>query len=285
MLLPHHISHNGRLVSPDRAAVSIFNPAIFGAFGVYESIQQRRGVVFRLEDHLARLLASAEAIGLSLPAALPQIAAWTHAVLAANECRDSLIRLFVLGPSSDHAAELFIWPEAPRIPAPEIAQQGVGAITYAGERALPHAKSLNTLVNHLAKAAATAAGEHEGLLLNRAGCFTEGASSNLFVVQQGALLTAPEDEVLAGVTQIEVLRLAAELGLPVAQRPLPLAELARWDEAFLTSTSRHVLPLVRVDGRAIGDGRPGPLTQRLQTAFEAMFEAALAADFPLAHDA
>ena len=281
MSLPQYVSHNGVLITPDQAAVSIFNPALFGAFGVYESIQQSRGVVFRLHDHLTRLLASAEAIELRLPAALPQIAAWTQAVLAANGCRESLIRLFALGPSADHAAMLFIWPETPRTPSPEMAQRGVGAITYAGERALPQVKSLNTLVNHLAKTAAAAAGQHEGLLVNRAGCLTEGASSNLFVVQRGVLLGAPNDEVLAGVTQTEVLRLADELAIPAAQRPLPLAEVSSWDEAFLTSTSRHVLPLVRVNGRAVGDGEPGPLTRRLQAAFEAMFEAALAGDSSL----
>ncbi|MER2599577.1 MAG: aminotransferase class IV [Caldilineales bacterium] len=275
MSLPHYVSHNGRLLAAAQAAISIFNPALFGAFGVYESIQQRRGVVFRLPDHLARLAASAEAIGLSLPAALPEISAWTHDVLAANNCRDALIRLLALGPSAGYPAELFIWPETPRTPAPEMAAQGVGAITFTGERALPHAKSLNTLVNRLALAAALAAGEHEGLLVNRAGCLTEGASSNLFVIQGGVLCTAPDDEVLAGVTQIEVLRLAVDLGLPVVQCALPLAELASWDEAFLTSTSRHVLPLVRVDGRIIGAGQPGPITQRLQAAFEALFEAAL----------
>jgi branched-subunit amino acid aminotransferase/4-amino-4-deoxychorismate lyase len=85
------------------------------------------------------------------------------------------------------------------------------------------------------------------------------------------LLTAPDEDVLAGVTQLELLKLAGEMGLPVLQRPLPLAERVHWNEAFLTSTSRHVLPLVRIDGQPIGDGRPGPVTRRLHEAFEAHF--------------
>ncbi len=271
MTLPHVVSRNGQLIAPADAHISIFNPVIFGAFGVYESIQLFRGAIFRLEDHLERLADSAAAIELALPAGLDTIARWTHEVIEANACRDALIRMFALGATAENGPEIFIWPEASRALPPELYQHGVGAITYRGERALPHAKSLNTLVNHMAKMQALKAGEHEGLLVDRHGCVTEGSSSNLFVVQDGVLLTAPAEEVLAGVTQLELLKLAEGLGLPVLQRPLPLAEHPHWDEAFLTSTSRHVLPLVRIDGQPIGDGRPGPMTLRLRETFEAWF--------------
>lgn len=278
MRLPQYVSRNGRLIEPTEATISIFNPVIYAAFGVYESIQLCRGAIFRLEEHLERLRFSAEVIGLPLPADLATIGHWTREVVAAHGCQDALIRLFALGPSPENGPEVFIWPEPPRALPPEAFEQGVGAVTYVGERALPQAKSLNTLVNHLAKTRALAAGEHEGLLVNRDGCVTEGSSSNLFVVQDGALLTAPASDVLEGVTQQEVLKLAERLGIPVVRRPLPLAERDRWDEAFLTSTSRHVLPLVRIDGRPIGDGRPGPLTLRLRQAFEAHFWAEIEAE-------
>lgn len=271
MALPQFVSHNGRLIAPADAHISIFNPVIFGAFGVYESIQLCQGVCFRLDDHLQRLADSAAAIDLELPADLATIAQWSHAVIAAHGCRDALIRMFALGAAAGHAAQIFIWPETPRALPPELFQQGVGAVTFQGERALPHAKSLNTLVNHLARARAQRAGEHEGLLVDRHGCVTEGSTSNLFVVQEGVLLTAPAAEVLAGVTQLELLALARDLALPVEQRPLPLADLPRWEEAFLCSTSRHVLPLVRIDGQPIGDGRPGPITHSLHQAFERHF--------------
>ena len=239
------------------------------------SIQLYQGVIFHLDDHLQRLADSAAAIDLELPAGLDTIARWTQEAIAANGCQDALIRMFALGPTPGHAPEIFIWPETPRTLPAEMYEQGVGAVTFQGERALPHAKSLNTLVNHLARMRAVQAGEHEGLLVDRALCVTEGSSSNLFIVQDGVLLTAPDEDVLAGVTQLELLKLAGELGLPVLQRPLPLAERVHWDEAFLTSTSRHVLPLVRIDGQPIGDGRPGPVTRRLQEAFEAHFLAGI----------
>ena len=270
--LPLLVSRNGRMIPPSEAHISIFNPVIFGAFGVYESIQLFRGVIFLLDDHLERLAESAAAIELELPVDLAAIAAWTHEAIAANGCQDALIRLFALGPTVHAGAEVFIWPESPRTFAPEMFEQGVGAVSYHGERALPHAKSLNTLVNHLARVRALQAGEHEGLLVDRLGCITEGSSSNLFVVQAGTLVTPPAADVLAGVTQEEVLKLAVQLAIPVERRPLPLSELSRWDEAFLTSTSRHVLPLVRLDGHLIGAGRSGPVTETLRAAFEAHFD-------------
>jgi branched-chain amino acid aminotransferase len=273
MALPQVVSRNGQLIAPADAHISIFNPVIFGAFGVYESIQLYHGVIFKLHDHLQRLADSAGAIELALPADLGTISRWTREAIAANGCRDALIRMFALGPTPGNAPEIFIWPEAPRALPPEMYEQGVGAITYQGERALPHAKSLNTLVNHLARMHAQKVGEHEGLLVNRHLCVTEGSTSNLFVVQDGVLVTAPDEDVLAGVTQLELLKLAAALRVPVVQRMLPLSDLPRWDEAFLTSTSRHVLPLVRIDGQPVGDGRPGPVTGRLLHAFEKHFAA------------
>lgn len=276
MNLPQLVSRNGHLIHPAAATISIFNPVIYGAFGVYESIQLCQGAIFRLDDHLARLQESADAIDLPLPADQATIAHWTHEVIAANGCRDALLRLFALGPTPDDGPEIFIWPEPPRAFPAAFFEQGVGAVTYPGERALPNAKSLNTLVNHMARMRAVAASEHEGLLVNRHGCVTEGSSSNLFVVQAGTLLTAPAADVLAGVTEQEVLKLAGRLQIPVVRRPLPLAERHLWEEAFLTSTSRHVLPLVRIDGLPIGAGRPGPITLRLREAFEAHFAAEIA---------
>ncbi|MCB0205643.1 MAG: aminotransferase class IV [Anaerolineae bacterium] len=271
MTLPMVVSRNGHFISPADAHISIFNPVIFGAFGVYESIQIYAGVIFLLEDHLLRLADSAAAIDLTLPGDQTTIARWTREVVAANHCRDGLIRIFALGATADNGPEIFIWPEGPRALPAELYEQGAGAVSYIGERALPHAKSLNTLVNHMAKARALLAGEHEGVLVDGHGNVTEGSSSNLFVVIDGVLLTAPEPDVLAGVTQIEVLDLAEQLGIPLLRETLPLADRNRWHEAFLTSTSRHVLPLVRLDGQPIGAGVPGPITLQLRQAFEERF--------------
>ena len=150
---------------------------------------------------------------------------------------------------------------------------GVGAVTYRGERALPNAKSLNTLVNTMARRRAAAAGEHEGLLLDEDDNVREGATSNFYVVRNGVLIVPPAADILDGVTLQIVLRLAADAAIPVERRKIPRAELPAWEEAFLTSTSRHVLPLVRLDGVPIGSGRPGTVTMELHRRFEAYFAA------------
>ncbi|HIC89611.1 MAG TPA: hypothetical protein EYP04_09450 [Anaerolineae bacterium] len=274
MPIPIVVTHNGRLIPASQARVSIFNPALYGAFGVYESIQVAHSVVFHLNDHLERLAFSAAQLDLPLPATTAEIADWIPPLLAANgaEASNCLLRLFVLGPNGREPAQAFVWPEPPRRYPLELYQQGAGAVTFVGMRALPQAKSLNTLVNFLARRRALAVGEHEGLLVWE-GVVSEGSTSNLFIVREGVLWRPPPETVLAGVTQQLVIRLATELGIEVKAQPLQLAELPHWDEAFLTSTSRHVMPLVRIDGQLIGNGKVGPVTQKLHDAFEAYFRA------------
>jgi len=264
---------NGELIPPDAATVSVLGSTLYGAFGVYESIQLWNGVVFHLDDHLARLLASAAAIGLPLSGDLAAHRAWVHQLIQVEGGPlDATVRLFSMGPEVHTPPRSFLWLEPLRPPSPEMICGGVGAVSYAGERALPTVKSLNTLVNTLARHAAQAGGEHEGLLVDADGNVREGASSTFYAVQEGALLIPPPQDILEGVTLQIVLDLAGEAGIPVRRLPLPLAERDGWDEAFLTSTSRHILPLVRLDGAAIGDGTPGPLTGELSQRFEMYFE-------------
>jgi branched-chain amino acid aminotransferase len=280
MSLPRYVCRNGVLISAEEARVSIFNPALYTAFGVYESIQCEGGVPFHLNEHLQRLAQSAHLLDLPLPVSLETIAGWLPALLQANRSLTCLIRLYLLGPNGYEPALTFAWPEPPRSYAPTLYTHGATAVLYPGARALPQAKSLNTLVNFLAQRQAQRAGAHEGLLTHD-GYIYEGSSSNLFVVRQGRLLTPPGEMVLAGVTRDIVVRLAAEQGIPVEYRPLPEAEMPTWEEAFLTSTSRHVMPLVRIDASPIGDGRVGPITRQLMAAFEAAYRAYLATHPPL----
>lgn len=264
------VCHNGRLVPGSDAQVSVFHPALYGAYGIYESIEVRSGVVFHLEDHLARLAASAAILEMALPAGIAEMTQWISMLLQAAQTDTCLLRLFVLGANGNSPAEAFIWPQVLPVYPAAFYEQGAGAVTFEGERALPQAKSLNTLVNFLARRKAQQAGEHEGLLVSR-GTVKEGSSSNLFAVRQGVVLVPPPHEVLAGVTADVVLALARENDVPVVVQDLPVTEIGTWDEAFLTSTSRHIMPLVRIDGHALGAGRPGPITQRLAALFEENF--------------
>lgn len=277
--LPRVVNRNGALIPPEQATVSVLGETLYGAYGVYESIQLWNGVLFHLEDHLARLAHSAAQIDLTLAADLSTHTDWIRATVAAEGVDRALVRLFALGPDGTNGALTFTWLTPPRVPTPAMVAQGVGAITYPGERALPTAKTLNTLVNTLARRRAQAQGEHEGLLVDRDGCVREGATSNVYVVRDEVVYLPPADTILEGVTLHIVVGLAEEAGIPVERRPLPLAEQDRWDEAFLTSTSRHVLPLVRLDGSPIGSGRPGPITRDLQRRFEDYFEAVVGAPY------
>jgi branched-subunit amino acid aminotransferase/4-amino-4-deoxychorismate lyase len=263
------------MIPPARASVSIFNPAIYGAYGVYESLQVTRGAIFALKEHLRRLEHSAALLDLPLPADLLTFEAWCHEVLKANQATECTLRLFVVGGEGGEAATAYLWPQPPTIYPPSYYAQGVPVITFEGQRFMPEAKSLNTLASTMARRRARALGAHEGLL-HHDGFLTEGAVSNLFAVIDGAVVTPPAGTVLSGVTRDIVMRQAARGGLPITEAPLPMREMAVWQECFITSTGRHVMPVASVDGCPVGDGRVGPLTRRLGALFEDCFRQTVA---------
>jgi D-alanine transaminase len=270
MGLPVYISRNGVLVSPPEASVSVLTPALYGAYGVYESMQVVGGRPFEEAAHLRRLARSAEILGMPLPADLATFQRWIGETLAANGEPACTLRLFVVGPENGGEAIAYIWPQPPPAYPQDYYTLGATAITFEGCRYLPQAKSLNSLVSFLAQRAARAAGVHEALL-HREGCLTEGSNSNLFAVVDGSVLTPPAPMVLSGVTRDLVIALAAAHGIYLSEDLLQLAEVARWDECFITSSSRHVMPITMVDGQPVGAGVVGPVTRRLMTLFEAYF--------------
>lgn len=270
MFLPAYVSRNGVLIPPAQACISVFNPAIYGAYGVYESIQVVSGAPFARPAHLERLAHSADVLGLTLPDGLDTLSRWIDEVLAANGMSDCTLRLFVLGGENGKETSAYIWPQPPTIYPPDYFTLGASAITFEAHRYLPEAKSLNTLSSFMAQRLARVAGVHEALVYSN-GYLTEGSNSNLFAVVDDEVRTPPRRHVLAGVTRDIVLRLAQELAVPLREAPLPLAELPRWQECFITSTSRHIMPITVIDGRPVGAGRVGPLTQRLMQAFDDFF--------------
>ena len=148
-------------------------------------------------------------------------------------------------------------------------RDGAGAVLYEGRRAIPACKSLNTLVNYLARRAAIRAGELEGLLYHD-GCLTEGARSNLFAVQAGQLVTPPAAEVLSGITRDIILQEMETTEHPVIEAPLS-TDFSKYEEFFISSTSMHVMPITRIDGRPLGSGQIGPVTKLAMARFEAHY--------------
>ncbi|NPA90887.1 MAG: hypothetical protein GXO55_05495 [Chloroflexi bacterium] len=266
--LPLVVTRNGQPIPAEEARVHIQNPAVLHALGVYETVQVLRGHPFCLDEHVRRLERSAEAIQLRLPASHRTLKRWVWDVVSTRPREDSTVRILAVNgdPFTEPTVYVLLFPPV-RHPR-ELYERGACVVTYEGERALPTAKTLNTLVNFLARRAAEAAGCHEGLLVARDG-IREGASSNVFVVIQGGLVTPPDHLVIAGVTRDIVIRLARERGYRLIFRPIPLSSMPDWDEMFITSTSRHVMPVTRVNGHPVGTGEVGPITQELSRAFEA----------------
>jgi branched-subunit amino acid aminotransferase/4-amino-4-deoxychorismate lyase len=272
--LPVFVSRNGELIPPAQAQISIFNPALSSSYGIYESFQVVHGIPFAEDGHLERLAHSAAMIALGLPADLATFRRWIGAVLLANQAVECALRIFVLGPENGGEAVAYIWPQpAPVYPA-DFYTQGATAITFEGQRSLPQAKTLNTLVSFLAQRQAKADGVHEALLYH-AGCLTEGSNSNLFAVIDHVLLTAPAHQVLSGVARDMVLHVCNQQDIPLLETNMVLADVPRWSECFITSTSRHVMPITAIDGRPVGDGQVGPLTRRIMDLFEDDFRRVL----------
>lgn len=270
MRLPSYVSRNGSLIVPAEATVSVFNPALSGAYGVYESMQVVRRRVFALAAHMERLAHSATLLDFPLPASPAVLESWINELLTANDVSDCVLRIYIIGPENGGEAAVFIWPQPVPVYPDVLYAEGATAITFEGKRYLPEAKSLNNLVSYLSRRRAQEAGVHEALL-HFAGWLTEGSNSNLFAVLDGVLLTAPAHQVLSGVTRDIVLRLASENAIAFSLKPVALADISRWSECFITSTSRHIMPVTAIDGRPVGDGRSGALTRRLSGLFEAYF--------------
>lgn len=264
--------HNGQRISQADAVIPVFASALTGALGVYETIVARGGKYVALHEHLARLQISAHGAGIKLDVDLEELGDWCQDLLAANG-PDGLVR--VLAIDLDHpTADVYLYQMTSTGPTAADYERGVAVEIFHGERALPNVKSFNTLVPGLARKAAVAAGVHDALLVDRNGDITEGSNCNVFAIIDGVLVTAPPADVLAGTVMDRVIRLAGELGIPFERRKLPLAEVWRWQEAFLTSSRRGVLPICRVAAHELGG--PGPITRRLGEAYRVWEEGALA---------
>ncbi len=258
---------DGKLVPFSQAQISIFDKAFWASYGVYESVKVDRGCPFYLEDHLQRLLKSAEVLELGLKIDIETLVGWFEQLRVIEPEATWSLKIVALGTVEKNRKPV-IAMQADVLPTylEVFYHEGAAAILYGGQRALPMCKSLNTLVNHLARRAANRVGAVEGLLYHN-GYLTEGARSNLFAVRQGQLVTPPSTEVLSGITRDITIQMMQSTDFPVVETPMPI-DLALYEEFFITSTSMHVLPITKIDDRPIGNGRVGPVTQLAIKLFE-----------------
>ena len=278
------ISVNGRVFPAGEARISPLDRGFLYGDSVYETIRTYGGRPFRLGPHLDRLRRSAAALGIDAARATVDPAVAVEEALSAGGFEESAVRVILsrgqggIGyDDADCGPPTLVVHVRAFVPVPDAwRREGVDVAIVPVRRnsavALdPAIKSSNLLNNLLAWRAGRRLGVYEPILLDAAGMLAEGASSNLFLVREGRLLTpALEVGLLRGITREAVLELARAHGIPATEEVLPAAALASADEAFLTSTLKGVLPIRRVDGWPIREGRPGPLTRRLADLYDAL---------------
>lgn len=277
---------NGRFVSEADAHVSVFDHGFLYGDGVFEGIKAYNGRIFALDEHVDRFFESAQSIQLALPISPEEMKAAIIETVRRNGLHDAYIRPVAsrgrgalgLDPRSCKQATVVIiadadtrHPEATGDSA--AALPGIKVITTGVRRngpdvLSPNVKSTNYLNNILAKLQANAVGVQDAVFLNAQGFVCELTGDNLFVVKQSRVITPPRwMGILDGITRRYLLKLARESGFEALEAPVTLHDLYTCDECFCTATRIEVAPIVWVDGRAIGNGRPGPATTRLARAF------------------
>ncbi|MBI2927672.1 MAG: branched-chain-amino-acid transaminase [Verrucomicrobia bacterium] len=268
---------DGKYFDEKNAKISVFDHGLLYGDGVFEGIRAYNGRVFKLKEHIDRLFYSAKAILVTLPMSH---AAITEAVLATcrrNGIRDGYIRLLVtrgvgtlgLNPYKCKTPSVIVIADRIQLYPPEFYEKGLTIITVPTTRNLhsalnPAIKSLNYLNNILAKIEALNGGCEEAVMLNAEGYVSECTGDNIFIVKNGHLHTPPlYAGALYGITRGVVMELAREAGLPVSETNSTRYDLFNADEFFLTGTGAEVIPVVKMDGRVIGSGQPGPITRDL----------------------
>jgi branched-chain amino acid aminotransferase len=274
----------GKLYDKADAKVSVYDHGLLYGDGVFEGIRSYSGRVFRLKEHVDRLYESARSIHLEIPMTREAMARAVVDTLSVNKLVDAYIRVVVtrgagslgLDPRKTTDPQVIIITDAISLYPPELYQHGLKIVTAGTMRNHPSAlnpriKSLNYLNNILAKIEGTNAGCLEALMLNHKGEVAECTGDNIFVVRRGALHTPPIDAgILEGITRDAVIELARESGLAVHERTMDRHDVYTADECFLTGTAAEVIPVVECDGRAIGTGKPGPVTLDLLERFHAL---------------
>jgi branched-chain amino acid aminotransferase len=276
-------SVNGIVMPAEEARVSVLDNGFAFGDSVYEVLRTYGGLAFEPGRHFRRLRASATRLGISLPASDASLLAQVDALVARAGGGESYIRIVVSRGLGDCSYDfdkvqgptvVMIQKPLPPYPARHY-REGIKVAAVDVRRNHPRAldpaiKSSNLLNNILAVREARSRGGEEPVLLNLDGFVAEGASTNVFLARGGTVFTPPLSAgILAGITREVVLELLPGLGIPFREEPLRLEDLLGADEAFMTSTTREVVPVRQVDDAVIGAGRPGPLTSRVMEAFAA----------------
>ena len=277
---------NGKFVPKEEAKISVFDHGLLYGDGVFEGIRSYNGRVFKLDEHLKRLYNSAKAIRLRIPLDIKEMEKALLETLRRNNLHDAYIRLVVtrgegdLGLDPDKCPEptVFIITDKIVLYPQKFYNEGLEIVTAATRRNIPEAinpriKSLNYLNNILAKLEGKLANAPEALMLNTEGYVVECTGDNIFIVKDNVLITPPiHIGILEGVTRNAVIEIANEMGIRSEEKAFTRYELYITDECFLTGTAAEIIPVVKIDGRTIGNGLPGIMTKKLGSEFKKLTE-------------
>jgi len=272
---------NGRLVPEEQATVSVYDHGFLYGDGVFEGIRAYDGRVFKLDEHLNRLYASAHSIMIEIPIPKMELREAILSLLRTNGLRSAYIRVSVsrgvglgLDPKHIHNPTVIVMTDSLSLYPPEMYTNGLEVVTVSTRITPAHAldpriKSLGKYLNNiLAKLEANRVGAGEGLMLSVDGYVAEATGDNIFLVRNGQIITPPAYiGILQGITRNTVMDLARNMGVPVIEAVFTLYDVYTADECFLTGTAAEVIPVAHVDGRKIDCGRPGPITCQLMAAF------------------
>ncbi len=268
---------DGQYFGEENAKVSVFDHGLLYGDGIFEGIRAYNGRVFKLKEHIDRLFYSAKAILLSIPMTHAEICKAVVDTCRENGLREGYIRLLVtrgvgglgLNPNKCKRPSVIVIADKIQLYPQEFYENGLTIITVPTTRNLhsalnPAIKSLNYLNNILAKIEANNGGCEEAIMLNNEGYVAECTGDNIFLIKGDDLLTPPLSAgALYGITRGVVIELGRSAGLKVSEPNLTRYDVFNADECFLTGTGAELVPVVKVDGRVIGDGKPGRRTREL----------------------
>lgn len=275
---------NGKLVPESEAVVSVIDHGFMYGDGLFEGIRVYNRRVFKLNEHVARLYFGAKALAIEIPMAQEQFVDAVCGLVRTNELTDGYIRVTVtrgpalgLDPRNCGKPTIVIMTGKLALYPEEMYRNGLFVVTVStrvppSQSLEPRIKSTGKYVcNIQAKMEANMVNAGEGLMLNTEGYVAECTGDNIFLIKNGKILTPPAHAgILEGITRATVMEIAREAGYEVTETMMNLFDVYTCDECFLTGTAAEVIPVVDVDGRKIGDGKPGETTIKLMKAFRAV---------------
>ncbi len=275
---------DGKYLDEKDAKISVFDHGLLYGDGIFEGIRAYNGRVFKLKEHIDRLFYSAKALLLTVPLSHADMMEAVVDTCRRNKIRDGYVRLVVtrgvgglgLNPKRCKKPSVIIIADKIQLYPVEMYERGLEIITVPTVRNLhsalnPAIKSLNYLNNILAKIEANNGGCEEAIMLNAEGYVSECTGDNVFIIKAGQMFTPPLSAgALYGITRSVVIEMAREASVAVSEPNLTRYDLFNADECFLTGTGAELIPVVKIDGRVVGTGKPGPITKSLVAKYKAL---------------